>query len=595
MKAEKSFFLFASVGLVVAPVPVSKNTVDGTISALRAFGSEETTPLLGKQMSTSFDVSHPFPLTESDGHEALHLESSKPAELKAVEQKSTGGKAEAPSAKSAGVATEELDVGNAENVPLAEFLASHDLQLVKISYINLIIPTSHQVQGSYIVPRGWSFTASKLKTPLPPGFTQLAETGDVLPPSFTLLKAGDIDVVVPPGWKEGGINAVIVPEDWPISMTPQGPMSIPPPRHWPNKGKFPRSWRQDKKTKKFYPPEWRVVDTRPTQTFLYPTEHLKREETNTGSKVLVPYTWTFEDMNDLKGKIIPPGMKSTYSYVIPVDWHFDPRSGKILPNTISLSTVLELDSRGLVSESLLDAYLSSSLEKAVEMTEKQVLFIKQQAEIGKTRYQVGLAGLYMYGRGGLDKNPHQAMKYFKLAAEKDDAIAQAWYGYLLDTSKTQGSPLAFSMMEKSAGNELPRAKYLLGLMYAEGRWIKKNPDRAERLIYNAASEGGLGIANYYLSENYKFVMKAAYAKDAALQGIPAAQNFLGFMYASGYYVTQDYDLAVHWLKKASASGDKPAALNLKFLQKNGYLDRFQQDYAESQRDWKHFWVHFFSI
>jgi len=61
--------------------------------------------------------------------------------------------------------------------------------------------------------------------------------------------------------------------------------------------------------------------------------------------------------------------------------------------------------------------------------------------------------------------------------------------------------------------------------------------------------------------------KAVYwYKKAAKQGLAAAENNLGVMYAKGLGVPQDYSKAVYWLKKAAEQGYATAKANLEYLE-----------------------------
>lgn len=68
---------------------------------------------------------------------------------------------------------------------------------------------------------------------------------------------------------------------------------------------------------------------------------------------------------------------------------------------------------------------------------------------------------------------------------------------------------------------------------------------------------------------------------AAVKGYPKAQNYLGFRYLKGEYVTQDIDSGLFWLEKAALNGDPAAANNLGFLYYEGTL--LSRDYAKSEK------------
>ena len=51
-------------------------------------------------------------------------------------------------------------------------------------------------------------------------------------------------------------------------------------------------------------------------------------------------------------------------------------------------------------------------------------------------------------------------------------------------------------------------------------------------------------------------------REAAAQGVAAAQSVLASMYAQGRGGPQDHEQARHWYEKAAAQGDTPAQLSL---------------------------------
>jgi len=67
----------------------------------------------------------------------------------------------------------------------------------------------------------------------------------------------------------------------------------------------------------------------------------------------------------------------------------------------------------------------------------------------------------------------------------------------------------------------------------------------------------------------------------AEQGDPTAQHHLGWLYAIGHGVPQDYQEAVRWFRKAAEQGDRDAQTNLGSLYLLG--DRIPQDYTEAMK------------
>ena len=112
--------------------------------------------------------------------------------------------------------------------------------------------------------------------------------------------------------------------------------------------------------------------------------------------------------------------------------------------------------------------------------------------------------LLLNGRGGVEKDEVEAVKWFRKAAKQGDRAAQC----------------------------------LLGDCYAQGRGVEQ--DEAEAV---------------------KWYRKAANTKKHN-PGLPVAQRRLGDCYAEGRGVEQDFEKAAIWYRKAAERGDERAAAAL---------------------------------
>lgn len=120
--------------------------------------------------------------------------------------------------------------------------------------------------------------------------------------------------------------------------------------------------------------------------------------------------------------------------------------------------------------------------------------VEAQSELGQ---------LYLSGKSETSNRYQEALTWFKKAADKGDQLSQ----------------------------------YYLGLMYYQGKGVKKD--------YNQA---------------FDWFTKAAAA------GNEQAQYYLGFMYYQGEGIKKDYDKALDWFTKAAATGNKQAKYYLKLLE-----------------------------
>ena len=92
----------------------------------------------------------------------------------------------------------------------------------------------------------------------------------------------------------------------------------------------------------------------------------------------------------------------------------------------------------------------------------------------------------------------------------------------------------------ATNNENNKAMLVIGIMYANGDGVKKDPIQSLKWFKKAANEGNIH----------------AYSK-------------LGNIYAAGVTVKQDYEKAAKWFKKAADAGVAKAAYNLGYFYTGG--------------------------
>jgi len=125
------------------------------------------------------------------------------------------------------------------------------------------------------------------------------------------------------------------------------------------------------------------------------------------------------------------------------------------------------------------------------------------------------------------RNPNEALKADRKAAEQGDARAQFKLGEMYDNGEgvPQDYAEAMKWWRKAAEQGVPEAQHNLGVMYDNGRGVPQ--DYAEAMQW--------------------------YRK-AAKQGHAPAQSNIGYMYSHGEGVPQDKAEAMKWYRKASEQG-----------------------------------------
>jgi len=120
------------------------------------------------------------------------------------------------------------------------------------------------------------------------------------------------------------------------------------------------------------------------------------------------------------------------------------------------------------------------------------------------------------------------------------------------------------------------AQYRLGIMYAEGTVVAKDPVKAA-YWYKQAAEDGDEKAQFNLGQMYasgtgveKSDQKAAYWYTKAAYHVNSdAQSNLALMYAAGTGVPKDEKKALYWFRTAAVLGNATAQYNLGVIFANG--------------------------
>ncbi len=188
-------------------------------------------------------------------------------------------------------------------------------------------------------------------------------------------------------------------------------------------------------------------------------------------------------------------------------------------------------------------------------------------------YYMGRMSLYGYGQL---KNNALAMRYFQQSAEKGFLPAQHIMGrYALLEDKNPEQALIW--FKKAADANDIQAQMYCAAAYLFGVGTKVNLDIAKR-YYIAAAKNGNSIAQYTLADDFINSKHAENKKlgliwlnKAVEQGNRQAQSKLGELYATGILVPKDIDKAKELFEIALAKGYTPA------LYQMGELARQQND------------------
>ena len=146
---------------------------------------------------------------------------------------------------------------------------------------------------------------------------------------------------------------------------------------------------------------------------------------------------------------------------------------------------------------------------------------------GAPRAQYELGFRYATGRG-VQRDDAEALRWFRRAAEQEDASAQTYLGFMYVNGRggvQQDDAEALRWFRRAAEQEDASAQTYLGFMYVNGRGVQQDDAEALRWF-----------------------------RQAAEQGNPTAQTNLGVMYENGRGVQQDDAEALRWFPTSRRTG-----------------------------------------
>lgn len=219
--------------------------------------------------------------------------------------------------------------------------------------------------------------------------------------------------------------------------------------------------------------------------------------------------------------------------------------GQLKNNNLAMRYFIKSAEKGYLPAVQLMAKYSLFKEKNPEQA---VRWFKQAAAVGDVNAQMFMAGAYLYGVG-VKKNIDTASRYYIDAAKNGNAIAQYTLAEnFMDSRHSGNNKLGLIWLSKSANSDNPKALTKLGGLYVAGKLVTKDIPK------------GLELLNKAASQNYVPAM-------VELGKVALAQN--------------DYDQALNWFNKAGNQHSAEAYLQLAhaYLQdkspiydpKNGFL------------------------
>ena len=172
--------------------------------------------------------------------------------------------------------------------------------------------------------------------------------------------------------------------------------------------------------------------------------------------------------------------------------------------------------------------------------------ISEATEQITSALQFSIGVMHAHGKG-VEQDHAVAATWFRKAAEQGLAAAQFQLGWLYNNGQgvEQDYQEAAKWYRKAAEQGNANAQFNLAVIYSLG--MGTNSPISLRYLYLL----GLGITQDYQEATYWY-------RKAAEQGFAGAQNNLGWMYENGRGVEQDNRKAASWYLKAAEGGNYKA-------------------------------------
>lgn len=225
-----------------------------------------------------------------------------------------------------------------------------------------------------------------------------------------------------------------------------------------------------------------------------------------------------------------------------------------------------------------------------------IKWMTKAADGGFVNAQALLGLAYLMGHEGyLEQNYAFAEKYLLLAAEKENAEAQAYLSFLYVNTEEYGKALVWARKATQMSN--PMGYYMLGRIYDEGLGVDVDHLKGLKYYEEAAKHGDADaqnmVGNIYLNADYveHDPQKAfKYYQMAAAQGHLDGMGNLGYCYKEGIGTDINLQAAEEWLIKAAEGGDAESQNILGVLYRNDIQDyekafKYQMMAAEQGNLW----------
>ncbi len=251
----------------------------------------------------------------------------------------------------------------------------------------------------------------------------------------------------------------------------------------------------------------------------------------------------------------------------------------ILPALISIALLSSCQQEGEETLSAKEKYekmkalLKPNIDNMASDFKGAMVLLQEAAAEGYQQAQIDLAGIYMEGGKGIEKNRQKAYEWFARAAEQGNKAAHCFMAemHYHGAGITKDVTAALKHWEIAAKAGVSEAQFALSQEY------KKMEGKAEEGIayLKQAAEGGYHKAQFTLArieleqeKNYK--AGVAWLERAARSGLTQASNALANIYMTGKYnLEKDEEKAAYWYGVSAQGGDAKALYICALLHQEG--------------------------
>ncbi len=219
--------------------------------------------------------------------------------------------------------------------------------------------------------------------------------------------------------------------------------------------------------------------------------------------------------------------------------------------------------------------------------QQAVSWFKKAAEAGDVNAQMFMAAAYRYGIG-VNKNIDTATHYYIDAARNGNALAQfSLAESFIDSRNSSNNKLGLIWLNKSVANGNPQAQTKLGSLYLTGKLVEKDTAKGMELLNQAAAEGFapamVKLGEMALEQNQKEQAVQWFVK-VGNSGNSQAFLDLAQVYLDAKSPVYDPKAGFNWTLRAAQNGSVEAKRQLAEYYKKGIGIDTNLDMAKHWQD-----------